>query len=153
MDYNERFSRVSRKALYSAMIVLQYFKGFSLFRTFSKDETCLFVQQIITKMDKEKNTGYYHQYENKVFEEPAILPSLSMLKKENITESNVDICILSQIPGIKQTTAKSILDIYPSIRSLFDAYKEDHTFLDNITKPRRLSSKVKDNLKRFLLER
>jgi crossover junction endonuclease MUS81 len=153
MDYNERFSRVSRKALYSAMIVLQYFKGFSLVRTFSKDETCLFVQQIITKMDKEKKTGYYHQYENKVFEEPAILPSLSMHKKENITESNVDICILSQIPGIKQTTAKSILDIYPSIRSLFDAYKEDPTFLDNITKPRRLSSKVKDNLKRFLLER
>ena len=150
MDYNERFSRVSRKALYSAMMVLQYFKGFSVFRTISKEETIDYILQITDKIRREKKKGFYSG-NNEGSDEA--YPVVHMQKKNNIGKENIDCFMLCQIPGIQQSTANAILEMYPSIRSLFDAYKEDPTFLDTIRAPRRLSSKVKDNIITFLLNR
>jgi ERCC4-type nuclease len=149
MDYNERFSRVSRKALYSAMMVLQYFKGFSVFRTISKEETIDYILQITDKIRREKKKGFYSGNS----EVSEAYPVVHMQKKNNIGKENIDCFMLCQIPGIQQSTANAILEMYPSICSLFDAYKEDPTFLDTIRTPRRLSSKVKDNIITFLLNR
>ena len=149
MDYNERFSRVSRKALYSAMMVLQYFKGFSVFRTISKEETVDYILQITDKINREKKKGFYSGN----IEVSDAYPVVHMQKKNNIGKENIDCFMLCQIPGIQQSTANAILEMYPSIRSLFDAYKEDPTFLDSIRTPRRLSSKVKENIITFLLNR
>ena len=150
MDYNERFSRVSRKALYSAMMVLQYFKGFSVFRTISKEETVDYILQITDKISREKKKGFYSG-NNEGSDEA--YPVVHMQKKNNIGKENIDCFMLCQIPGIQQSTANAILKMYPSIRSLFDAYKEDPIFLDSIRTPRRLSSKVKENIITFLLNR
>ena len=149
MDYNERFSRVSRKALYSAMMVLQYFKGFSVFRTISKEETVDYILQITDKINREKKKGFYSGNS----EVSDTYPVVHMQKKNNIGKENIDCFMLCQIPGIQQSTANTILEMYPCIRSLFDAYKEDPTFLDSIRTPRRLSSKVKENIITFLLNR
>lgn len=152
MDYNDRFSRVSRKALYSAMMVLQYFKGFSVFRTSSKEETVDYVLQITDKIHREKKKGFYSGG-SESSESDSKYPVVHMQKKNNIGKENIDCFMLCQIPGIQQSTANAILEKYSSIRSLFDAYKDDPTFLDTIRTPRRLSSKVKENLITFLLNR
>jgi ERCC4-type nuclease len=153
-DYNERFSRVSRKALYSAMMVLQYFKGFSVFRTISKEETVDYILQITDKIQREKKKGFYSGgSESSESSESNAYPVVHMQKKNNIGKENIDCFMLCQIPGIQQSTANAILEKYPSIRSLFDTYKEDPTFLDAIRTPRRLSLKVKENIITFLLNR
>ena len=152
IDHNERFSRVSRKALYSAMMVLQYFKGFSVYRTISKEETVDYILQITDKINREKRKGFYSKDDGNC-DENNTYPIVHMQKKNNIKKDNIDCFMLCQIPGIQTSTANSILESYPSIRSLFDAYKEDNTFLDTIRTPRRLSAKVKDNIITFLLNR
>ena len=48
--YNERFSKISKKALYSAMCSLNYYKGFSVVRTMSIMETHELIQHYADKL-------------------------------------------------------------------------------------------------------
>jgi hypothetical protein len=48
--YNERFSKISKKALYSAMCSLNYYKGFSVVRTMSIMETYELIHHYADKL-------------------------------------------------------------------------------------------------------
>jgi len=59
--YNERFSKISKKALYSAMCSLNYYKGFSVVRTMSILETYELIHHYADKLSVSPAPyGHYH---------------------------------------------------------------------------------------------
>ncbi len=58
--YNPSKGRMDKKTLYSALITLNYFKGFSVIRTKNINETCELIVSFANKIEKEtKRTSYY----------------------------------------------------------------------------------------------
>ena len=59
--YNERFSKIGKKALHSAMCSLNYYKGFSVVRTMSIMETYDIIHSYANKLAASPAPyGYYH---------------------------------------------------------------------------------------------
>ena len=61
--YNDRYTRVSQSALYSSMLSLQYFKGFSVVRTFDIQETCDVIFRYFVKIRKETSKQPFYKNE------------------------------------------------------------------------------------------
>jgi len=58
--YNPKKGRMDKKTLYSALITLNYFKGYSVIRTKNINETCELVVNFADKLEKEsKKESYY----------------------------------------------------------------------------------------------
>jgi ERCC4-type nuclease len=57
-------NKVEKLTTYSAMFSLNYFKGFSLFRSFNIDETALIICNIAYKLEKDTNAGKVPYYPN-----------------------------------------------------------------------------------------
>lgn len=61
--YNAAKGRMDKKTLYSALIALNYFKGFSVMRTKNINETCELVVNFANKLQKEeKKKPYYSTF-------------------------------------------------------------------------------------------
>lgn len=58
-------TRMEKLTLYSAIFSLNYFKGFSVIRTFSLEETALFICNTVNKLKRETEKKPY--YSNKIF--------------------------------------------------------------------------------------
>lgn len=129
---------IEKKILYSSMVSLNFFKGFSVHRTSSVRETAEWVLHMADKIDREFIKGKFPYYltqpyirmfskpvnENESREETnepvpenAFEPTTSnyctvvkKTKKENITPENIGDIILCQIPGISSTTAMAIME-------------------------------------------
>ena len=129
---------IEKKILYSSMVSLNFFKGFSVHRTSSVRETAEWVLHMADKIDREFIKGkfpYYltqpyirmfskpvneHESREETIEqvpENVFEPSTSnyctvvkKTKKENITPENIGDIILCQIPGISSTTAMAIME-------------------------------------------
>ena len=68
-DLNSKFlfkDRIDKISLYSAMFSLNHYKGFSVLRTFSIDETSLVICNMAYKMNKCDNENKKPYYKNKV---------------------------------------------------------------------------------------
>ena len=127
---------LEKKILYSSMVSLNYFKGFSVHRTSSVRETAEWVLHMADKIDREFIKGKFPYYltqpyirmfskpvnENKEdtteqITETVFEPSTSnyctvvkKTKKDNVTPENIGDIILCQIPGISSTTAMAIME-------------------------------------------
>ena len=163
-DLNQKYTRITHKALYSAMIVLQHFKGFSVFRTMNIEETAEYILRITDKMERETKAGkigYYDTYETKPNEQ--ISPyveniQLKTKKQDNITIENINEIMLCQIPKVSLQTAKAILHKYKTIYDLMCAMKLDPKCLDDIkmeTKSgakRSIQKQAKNNIVHYLID-
>lgn len=163
-DLNQKYTRITQKALYSAMIVLQHFKGFSVFRTMNIEETAEYILRITDKMEREMKVGkrgYYDDYETTTQEQ--ISPyveniQLKTKKQDNITIENINEIMLCQIPKVSLQTAKAIFHKYKSIYELMCALKIDPKCLDDIkmeTKSgtkRSIQKQAKTNIIHYLIE-
>jgi ERCC4-type nuclease len=123
--------------IYSAMFSLNFFKGFSVFRTFSLEETATFVLNTSKKLMKELKDGkqpYYSQTSNLAANATAdeYVNVVKKVKKDNITHSNIGEIMLSQIPGISSVTASAIMQEFKTIDNLIQKCKEDKSILENI---------------------
>ena len=127
---------LEKKILYSSMVSLNYFKGFSVHRTSSVRETAEWVLHMADKIDREFIKGKFPYYLTqpyiRMFSKPVnenreetsekvpenvFEPSTSnyctvvkKTKKENVTPENIGDIILCQIPGISSTTAMAIME-------------------------------------------
>jgi len=57
-------NNVDKFTIYSAMFSLNYYKGFSVFRTFNIDETAIFICNTATKLKKSSNKSPYYYCNN-----------------------------------------------------------------------------------------
>ena len=130
--YNERFSKIGKKALHSAMCSLNYYKGFSVVRTMSIMETHELIHHYADKLAASPAPyGHYHVVKapqtNQTDETDDTVSYCSVLKVkqvkcENITLQNIGEIMLCNIPGVSCKTAAAIVKKYPTLRTLMEAF-------------------------------
>ena len=154
--YSGKYSRVAPGTLYVAMFGLQYFKGFSVFRTFDITESAEYILRIADKLRREEGKyGFYHPMHTT--EPISYVKVAHRTKKKNITPENIGKIILSQIPGISTILSEAILERYGSLYQLLVALEKDPTCLDKITyttstgKVRRVTKTSIQNIAQYLL--
>jgi hypothetical protein len=178
--YNERFSKIGKGALQSAMCSLNYYKGFSVVRTMSVMETYELVHSYANKLAASPAPyGHYHCHHDVApppqdEEGGVVVPvgaqggvrgamlgtvgycgvlKVKQVKCENITPQNIGEIMLCNIPSVSTKTAAVIMKKYPTMRALMDALKGSADCLDDIRleTQRKLSKQCIQNIYNFLM--
>ena len=143
---------ITYPALYSSIISVLYYKGFSILRTVDVQETAELLYRITDKISRNsgKNELPYYSNNNANSNENTnsnnnansnenantditdALCSGSNKKSSNITPDNIGIIMLCQIPGIGKTAAAAIMNEYDTIGDLINDLREDKTCLNNL---------------------
>jgi ERCC4-type nuclease len=153
-----------RNLVFSTITSLSYFKGFSVFRTSTVQETADLLVAMSRKIEKDLQKGrrpFYAQTHLITNAEPsentnAYSQFVKKVKKENITQTNIAEIMLSQIPGISASSAAEILAHYGgSILRVIEECSTDCPFNDVILKTtngktRKLGANVKEALVHYL---
>ena len=144
-------SRINENTLYSAMFTLNYYKGFSVIRTFDILETATWITRILDKLTRSKDKqGFFSVSPNqndivgekkelngqitRTTQEQAVYSSVvKRVKKDNLRPENIGEIILSQIPGISTATSLAIMNEYGSLYTLMMRLKEDRNCLNTLT--------------------
>lgn len=154
--YNPSKGHMDKKTLYSALIALNYFKGFSVIRTKNINETSELIINFADKLGKEPTKSSYYD-ENKTEKEVNYCEVMKKQKKNNITTENIGEIMLSTIPGVSNKSAISIMKQFKSIRNLLTELEKDENCLDTFKitcengKTRKISNTCIENIKQFLL--
>lgn len=140
--------------LYSSMCSLQLYKGFSIFKTNTVKETVEYIYFYACKLQKEGNKPLF--YSGEICNNTSYVDVVHQEKKNNITPDNIGTIMLCNIPYISSVTAKTIMNKYKTIYGLINSITEDPTCLDTIViesnnKQRKISKKVIENIKKFLI--
>jgi crossover junction endonuclease MUS81 len=156
-----RETKFEKLTLYSALFSLNYYKGFSVLRTFSIDETALFICNCTSKLIKGETIDRKAFYSNKNIALENIednvktiennnttedinetlnqedckeyISLVKKVKKDNITPENIDEIMLCQIPGVSTTTAITIIKKFNSISNLIKCLEENDKCLNDVT--------------------
>lgn len=122
-----------KKALLSAMTSISYFKGFSLFRTLSLEETAEWLLHFALKLAKEGPTAlpFYNAANTKSTEYAEVVSK--RIKKDNITPENIGEIMLAQIPNVSSASAAAIMQKFSTMAVLLSALQNDSTCLNAIT--------------------
>jgi ERCC4-type nuclease len=164
-QYHNKYSGKTNKGndkftAYSAIFSLNYYKGFSVIRTVSLEESALFICNCANKLRKgimDKKRPYYTNITTNTTNTNSISTSnannniqineqqqsqqsshysqvIKKIKKDNITPSNIGEIMLCQIPGISSITAVVIMNKFHTIENLIKNIKEQgDTCLKEIT--------------------
>lgn len=173
-------NRIEKITIYSAIFSLNHFKGFSVFRTFSIDETALMIFNMAYKLEKSISSGKKSFYtnisitsvddnktdDNKVLEEQQnetsekdYINMVKKVKKENITPENIGEIMLCQIPGISSVTALAIIDKFKTIPELIKQLEINNDCLKDITytnskgQSRKINKNSTLNIVKYLLKK
>lgn len=172
--FNTFKERMDKLTLYSAMISINYYKGFSIMKTNSLEETAMFVCATAYKVNKEKTRKAFYELPIQntstdislnlnlnSADEPLSTTKdycsvIKKVKKENITSENIGEIMLCQIPGISSNTAIAILSQFKTLPNLIKCIQEDENCLNGICtqdangKSRKISKSVIATLIQFL---
>jgi len=144
--------------LYSAMFSLNYYKGFSVFRSFSLTETATILCNMAYKLGKDETKQPFYQNtlskekselvetseseeksesveksESEEKSEKDYVNVIKKVKKENITTENIDEIMLCQIPGVSAVTALTIIEKYKTLVNLIKELEINQDCLKNIS--------------------
>jgi ERCC4-type nuclease len=174
-------NHVEKLTLYSAMFSLNYYKGFSVFRSFSLDETSNIICNMAYKMGKDLSKKPY--FENKCQVEMSCLTGdtetsiknddsndiqltekdyvgvVKKVKKDNITPDNIGEIMLCQIPGISSITALAIMEKYTSIPNLIKELELNNDSMKDLSytnakgQVRKINKTCIANIVKFLLKK
>ena len=173
-------NQVEKLTLYSAMFSLNYYKGFSVFRSFSLDETANIICNMAYKMGKDLTKKPYFQnkiqvVENESGESPVPTTSddsdevqvtdkdyvgvVKKVKKDNITPDNIGEIMLCQIPGISSVTALAVMEKYKTIPNLIKELElnnesmKDLSYTNSKGQVRKINKTCIANIVKFLLKK
>jgi ERCC4-type nuclease len=147
--FNSFKDRIDKQTLYSALTSINYFKGFSVWRSTSIEETALMMCNMAYKLNKEKDRLPYYSNvvsTNKIEEgvegkedETVVITSdkdycsvVKKVKKDNITCDNIGEIMLCQIPGVSSASALAILLNFKTLPALIKSIEKDDKCLNNI---------------------
>jgi ERCC4-type nuclease len=175
-------NKVEKLTMYSAMFSLNYYKGFSVFRSFSLEETATIICNMAYKLGKEtadKKAFYQNKSSLVVAEqlggsdvventiqsdepeqsEKDYVNVIKKVKKENITPDNIGEIMLCQIPGVSAVTALAILEQYKTLPNLIKELETNADCLRNITstngkgQTRKINKTSLANIVKFLVKK
>jgi crossover junction endonuclease MUS81 len=170
---------IDKQIVYSSMFSLNYYKGFSVFRSFSLDKTANIICNMAYKMGKDLNKKPY--YLNKLQVEVPINESgdiaqvttsdeseltekdyvgvVKKVKKDNITPDNIGEIMLCQIPGISSVTALAIMEKYQNIPNLIKELELNNDSMKDLSytnvkgQVRKINKTSIANIVKFLLKK
>ena len=131
-------SKIDKQMLYSAIFSINYFKGFSVMRSMSLEESATIICNMVIKLLKSNNKLPYYTIQTvpvlPVSDEDAkeYCAVVKRVKKENITKDNIGEIMLCQIPGISDVSARAIFQKFKTISQLILSIKEDEHCMDDI---------------------
>lgn len=152
-------NKIEKLTLYSAMFSLNYYKGFSVFRSFSMEETANIICNMAYKMEKSTDAKKPY-YVNKIAEANEVIQSTTSLvqeggdvseendnnatekdyvnvvkkvKKDNITPDNIGEIMLCQIPGISSVTALAVMEKYKTIPNLIKELETNNDCMKDLS--------------------
>lgn len=164
-------------SLYSSLLTLNYFKGFSVLNSINSVETAEIIYRFTNKLLREKSKNGYYFNTIKQDEDTEIqennntkntleniertdennekndyVYALKTSKKSNITKDNINIIMLMQIPNVNVISATAIIEKYKTLRDLIETLEKDNECLNNIyVNNRKISSNVIKSIKQYLL--
>ena len=126
-----------KKALLSAMVSINYFKGFSLQRTINLEETAEWIIHLATKLEKESGTIPYYNGGAEIIDTNPNYANVvgKRIKKDNITSENIGEIMLSQIPNVSNASASAIMKKFDTIANLINALHNDEKCLNDVSLP------------------
>uniref|UniRef100_A0A6C0KHN2 ERCC4 domain-containing protein n=1 Tax=viral metagenome TaxID=1070528 RepID=A0A6C0KHN2_9ZZZZ len=158
--YSQLRTLLEKKTVYSAITSLNYFKGFSVFRTCSLQETAETIVWMAEKIERNFQKGVLPSYltqrprppnttpitqevtasssegggedENTVITASNYCSVVKKVKKENVTPENIGEIVLCQIPGVSSVTAMAIMKQYKTFSNLIDQVRLNPQSLENI---------------------
>lgn len=172
---------LEKKIVYSSMTSLHFFKGFSVYKTATVDETAEWLIYTAEKIEREFGRGHIPYYltsnfagtlrlrdqelktNNTNMEQTSSEPSSSnycsvvkKVKKENVTPENIGEIILCQIPGISSITAIAIMNHFKSFNDFIQQLQMNPQCIDELTvtsngKTRKISKTSIENIRQYLL--
>jgi ERCC4-type nuclease len=154
-------NKIEKLTLYSAMFSLNYYKGFSVFRSFNMEETANIICNMAYKMEKNMDSKKPY-YINKVLEVNEVVQNTTQLeqdgggdvseendttaatekdyvnvvkkvKKDNITPDNIGEIMLCQIPGISSVTALAVIEKYKTIPNLIKELETNNDCMKDLS--------------------
>ena len=166
-------SPVDKYALMSSMVSINYYKGFSLYKSNSLDESAEWIIQVAYKLNKEGGNAFYMHNENTTNttntadtantatnEDTDTADKYSTVmkrtKKNNITPENIGEIILNQIPGVSSSVAIIIMEKFKTIKNLIEVLSNDKKALDDFKtvgkegKSRKISKTSIQNIYNYL---
>lgn len=173
---------IEKKTVLSAITSLNFFKGFSVLRTCSIQETAENIVWMAEKIDRNFSKGKTPYYLSRPIENIVVnnnendgetgniftqgsqnTPNnyctvVKKVKKDNVTPENIGEIILCQIPGISSVTAIAIMKHFGSFLHLITELQNNPSCLENIAienngKIRKINKSSIQNIQSFLLKR
>ena len=158
---------LNKPTLYTAMISMLLYKGFSVIRTQSPSDTADFIMLTARKIAASKKRMFYkttlengladNSEENTEISTPSYASVIRQKKKDNITTENIGVIMLSQIPSVSSSTAEVIMKKHLSIPRLITDIQNNPECLNTLTttlsngKSRKISKTACSNIVKFLL--
>lgn len=151
----------------SCITSLNFFKGFSILKTASLNETAEYLIAISQKIVRDLRDGKPLPQINKSCrttpdesESASAIDYCSVIKqvkKENVTRENIGEIVLCQIPGISSITAIAIMKHFESFSDFYGKLRENPSLLDGMCvlqgngKERKISRTCIQNIREYLL--
>jgi ERCC4-type nuclease len=158
-------SKLDKQTLYSAMFSINYYKGFSLMRSNTLEESATILCNMLFKLVKSDDKQPYYTQQQQQQQQQQQMPSeevndycsvVKRVKKENVTKQNISNIMLCQIPSISDVTATAVFKKFNTMSDLIVAIREDPTCLNDIKttmangKSRKISKACIKNIIDFL---
>jgi ERCC4-type nuclease len=182
INYFKTVNPTEKLTLYSAMFSLNYYKGFSVFRSFNMEETSNIVCNMAYKIGKDLSKKPYYQNKtpiempinesgetalvtiNEESEEIQVTDKdyvgvIKKIKKDNITPDNIGEIMLCQIPGISSVTALAVMEKYGTIPNLIKEIElnaesmKDLSYTNAKGQVRKINKTSIANIVKFLLKK
>jgi crossover junction endonuclease MUS81 len=158
-NYKPFHSRVDKKVLWSSMFSLLYYKGFSVIKTISIEETAECIIRFADKLRRDTKIPYYNDESQTNLHKSSDQYSsvVKRTKKNNITTENIGEIMLMQIPGVSLVSTKAIINKYKTIKNLIHTLEkypkclEEITYINNSGKSRRLTKSCINNIFDYLI--
>ncbi len=144
-----------KRMIYSSIFSLNYYKGFSVFKSKNIDESCYIIfniaQKILTESKKTPIRTPYYCKDKSDTNSTDYVECIKKKKSDNITTENYGEIILCQIPKISPVVAKALITEYKTVFNILSKLKENKNCLaDFKVNNRRISKNAIENIKLFL---
>lgn len=156
-----------KNVAYSAIFSLNHYKGFSVIRTVSTEESAVFIVNSVKKMMANARLKKCPHYSSSLLpadssavastQETPYSSVVKKVKKDNITADNIGEIMLCQIPGISSITAGAIMTHFGgSFQTLMTRLKEcpdclkEVSYLNTKNQTKHLNKTIIENIVKFL---
>jgi ERCC4-type nuclease len=152
-------STLEKRTILSAVTSIQFFKGFSILRSSSIQESAEWIYFMADKISRSFEKGMFFAGEKEKDmesnETPAYSSFVKKVKKENITNTNIGEIMLCQIPGIQAKYAGAVLQHFGSFSKMVELVKSKTAQFENITyecngKPRKIPKSCGESIVLYL---